>query len=92
MTSEQESRLNVPFGYVAVLLVCLCLNQNIRRRVARELEGGQLRQLLDTVDKFLLYHGKVAEQLDESDQNADRSPDFVGRVQAVARQLEQAQL
>ena len=88
MTSEQESKLNVAFGYLAVVLVCLCLNDQARDYVAAALEGGTLQQLVVTAREFISYHCEVAEQLQQGDPDPDR-PAFVSRLEAVVQNLEQ---
>ena len=86
--SDRESRLNVAFGYLAVVLVCLCLNDDAQACIAAALEGGNLRQLLVTAEVFFSYHCQVAKQSKSVEDRADGHTAFIDRLQTVVRKLE----
>ena len=86
-TSEEESRTNVPLGYLAVLLTFLCSRRDIRAAVAARLEGGTLRHLLVAADAFLSYNKKIAEDVQVGDDNADMKAHSLSRLEVLLEEL-----
>ena len=87
MTSERESRYNVPFGYLAVLLSFLSVDRHVKRRVASQLPGKTIKPLLDAVGEFLHYHRKVAEEIHQTGGETDIKAIFISRLEAVVNSL-----
>ncbi|KAG8623715.1 hypothetical protein KVT40_008691 [Elsinoe batatas] len=55
--SMEESRGNVAYGYLAVLLGNLCLNDKVKAVISRQMGG--LEGLIGAVEEFLGYHRRV---------------------------------
>lgn len=90
VTSEEQTKFNVPFGYLAVLLAYLCKNPVIKARVRMQLEGASIKQLLDAVGEFLRYHRKLEEiRLVYGD--ADVKANFIGRLQDLLNFLKESE-
>lgn len=87
--SEEETSLNVAFGYLSVLLSNLCIDRQIREQVRSRLRGGTLKQLFDAVEEFLHYHRQVDNQICGIGEEIDVQLGFVGRLQGVIDRLKQ---
>ncbi|PNS15425.1 hypothetical protein CAC42_684 [Sphaceloma murrayae] len=82
--SLEESRANVAYGYLAVLLGNLCLNDGVK--IAVEEEMGDLEGLVQAVEEFLGYHRRVDESQREED--AERAWEgFTERLGIVVERL-----
>ena len=92
VTSEQESKYNIPFGYLAVLLVCLSKNERVRARIKKLLPGGHIGQLLGAVEEFLSYHRIIAQKLGHPGDGVDAGPDFTERIQAQVNFVKAAEV
>ncbi|KAI4154003.1 MAG: hypothetical protein LQ340_001944 [Diploschistes diacapsis] len=87
VTSENEIKFNIPFGWLAVLLAYLSKNIAVRDCVKRHLAGGTLRRLLDAVAEFLTYHRRVAAELRHTDADVDIKTTFTDRLQNLVNTL-----
>ncbi|KAL6712772.1 hypothetical protein ACLMJK_009613 [Lecanora helva] len=83
--SEEETKLNVAFGYLSVLLGSVCLNREVRTWVSRRLRGGSLHALVDALEEFLQYNRKAGQgqSLDE----ANTMGGYVSRLQGLVEEL-----
>ncbi|KAE8348434.1 wings apart-like protein regulation of heterochromatin-domain-containing protein [Aspergillus coremiiformis] len=57
--SVPEVKHNVAVGYLSILLVTLCLNQEALTQVKASLDGTGLASALSTAEEFLQYHQRV---------------------------------
>jgi len=91
--SEAESKANVPFGYLAVLLCSLCLDRETRIAFGGPSKHDSVKQLLTAVDEFLLYYRSIS--IDIRERGDDDSPQdvttaFVDRLQQVVDRFREA--
>lgn len=86
MYSEEETSSNVAFGYLAVLLAYLSVDEEARAIVANQLNGKNLQQLVGVVEEFLQYHRQIDDELDVKEGEVDLKTNFVGRLEKVAGQ------
>lgn len=73
-------------GYLAVLLLSLCLDSEVRSRVKTTLHPKGLSVVMSTVDEFMQYHRKIEQELHPM-RNSDESGGFLGRLQDLVRQI-----
>ncbi|KAL2813337.1 wings apart-like protein regulation of heterochromatin-domain-containing protein [Aspergillus cavernicola] len=57
--SVPEVHANVVAGYLSILLLTICLDQEARFLVQKSLDGNGLAMVLSTAEKFLQYHREV---------------------------------
>ena len=80
---------NVVVGYLAVLLLALCLNTDARLQVQKSLHPEGLITLVSIVNEFSQYHRKVEEEpipfaaRDEACSFHVRLQDLVSRIQRM---------
>lgn len=81
---------NVAIGYLAVLLLSLCLDHGVRSQVKQTLHdkglGRKLSVVLSTVDEFMQYHQKI-EQMHPM-QKTGETGGFLGRLQDLVGQIQ----
>ncbi|KAJ6010524.1 hypothetical protein N7451_001936 [Penicillium sp. IBT 35674x] len=92
-TSEAHSvpavHHNVAVGYLAVLLLALCLDSSARAEVKRSLHSRGLSVIMSTVEEFLQYHRKIEQELQPLPAQGDSSgfhirlQDLVGRIRLI---------
>ncbi|KAJ5645534.1 hypothetical protein N7507_011545 [Penicillium longicatenatum] len=90
-TSEAHSvpavHHNVAVGYLAVLLLALCLNSSARADITNSLHSRDLSVIMSTVEEFMQYHRKIEQELQPVHVQGDPSGfhirllDLVGRIQ-----------
>ena len=86
--TESETKANVAFGYLAVLLCSLCLNDKVRNLVASELKDGQLMKLRESMAQFVVFHRSIDITIDpEEGVPANPQTLFVERLQEVLSAL-----
>ncbi|KAJ5263735.1 Wings apart-like protein [Penicillium angulare] len=61
--SVPEVHHNVAIGYLAVLLLALCLNSTARLEVKESLQSKGLTIIISIADEFLQYHRKIEREL-----------------------------
>ncbi|KAF7717868.1 WAPL domain-containing protein [Penicillium ucsense] len=61
--SVVEVHHNVAVGYLAVLLLALCLDGEARVRVKESLKPQGLGSIISTVNEFLLHHRKIEQEI-----------------------------
>lgn len=72
-----EVHHNVAVGYLAVLLLTLCLKPEARSRIKEK----ELTRIKSTVDEFLQYHQKI--------ESREAASGFLVRLQALVGQVPQ---
>ncbi|MCJ1285488.1 hypothetical protein MMC26_004828 [Xylographa opegraphella] len=87
VTSEKEIRLNVPFGYLSILLSFLSISVSIRQRIRPRLRGQMLSKIFGAVEEFLQYHRQITDEIREAEEGDDLKANFVSRVQSVIDRL-----
>lgn len=87
--TESETKINVAFGYLAVLLCSLCLDANIRAHVASVLADSSLMMLRQAMAQFVVFHRSIDMGLDPSEEDTELNPQaaFVERLQQVLSAL-----
>ncbi|MCJ1472852.1 hypothetical protein MMC13_001501 [Lambiella insularis] len=85
--SEQDIALNIPFGYLAVLLSFLCMSISVRQRIHSRLKGQMFRRILGAVEEFLNYHRQIVDEIHETADGVDLKANFINRVQSVVTRL-----
>ncbi|KAL8761839.1 MAG: hypothetical protein Q9184_002082 [Pyrenodesmia sp. 2 TL-2023] len=85
--SEEETSSNVAFGYLAVLLAYLSVDEEARAIVANQLKGKNLQQLVGVVEEFLQYHRQIDDELDVKEGEVDLKTSFVGRLEKLLARL-----
>ena len=79
------------YGYLAVLLGNLCLDERVKQHVRQRLPGATLRPLAAAVSEFLQFHRKVDLQLQSSQgDGTDGTDGFTERLQALLDALDRA--
>lgn len=89
--SVLEVHHNVAVGYLAVLLLALCLHADIRAQVKRSMHPNGLSVIMSTVEEFLQYHRKIEQELDPV-QAKDGANGFIGRLQNLMSQIQGCEL
>ncbi|KAJ5953413.1 hypothetical protein N7454_000309 [Penicillium verhagenii] len=85
--SVPEVHHNVAVGYLAVLLLALCLNPSARIQVTKSLNSKGLSVVLSTVEEFLQYHRKIEQELQPLPVQGD-SKGFHTRLQDLIIQIQ----
>ncbi|KAL8928019.1 MAG: hypothetical protein Q9208_002094 [Pyrenodesmia sp. 3 TL-2023] len=85
--SEEETSSNVAFGYLAVLLAYLSVDEEARAMVANQLNGKNLQQLVGVVEEFLQYHRQIDDEIDVKEGEVDLKTNFVGRLEKLLARL-----
>lgn len=62
--SLDQSRINVAYGYLAVLLGNLCVDESARQKIRDELPHGDLSGLKKAIEDFIRYHRQVDEMME----------------------------
>ncbi|PSK56600.1 hypothetical protein B9Z65_6224 [Elsinoe australis] len=79
--SIEESRVNVAYGYLAVLLGNLCLNVRVKAVVEKEM--GDLESLMRAVEEFLGYHRRVDRESQKDEEAEMAWESFTDRLGVV---------
>jgi len=89
--TESETKANVAFGYLAVLLCSLCLNNKIRSLVVTEFHDGQLMKLREAMAQFVVFH-RTIDMASETETGEIAKPQalFVDKLQQVLSTLKSA--
>ncbi|MCJ1321046.1 hypothetical protein MMC15_006388 [Xylographa vitiligo] len=87
VTSEKEIRLNVPFGYLSILLSFLSISASVRQCIRSRLRGHMLSRIFGAVEEFLQYHRQITDEIQEAEEGDELKANFVSRVQSVVDRL-----
>lgn len=82
---------NVAVGYLAVLILALCLDDDVRSQVKQFMRPNGLSVVRSTVDEFLQYHRKIEQELYPLQTN-DGSSGFIARLEGLVSQIQQIEL
>jgi hypothetical protein len=85
--SLEVTAINVPYGYLAILLGNLCQNDRVRRKIQSKLPGGSLSTLVNAVDEFTKFHQIVDRDIPDSEEGREMYSTFTARLQIVADKL-----
>lgn len=86
--SVEESEHLVPVGYLTILLGNLCLNERVRRSVARLLPGNNINLLVQKVKEFVQYNQRVDQAEFEGAEGQQTLQNFTLRLMLVVERLE----
>ncbi|KAJ5081408.1 Wings apart-like protein [Penicillium alfredii] len=89
--SVEEVHHNVAVGYLAVLLLALCLHHETRLQFKRSMHPDALAAILTTVDEFLQYHRKIEQELHPF-QATGESSGFLNRLQALIVRIKETEM
>ena len=67
-----ESQKNVAFGYLSVLLGCLCLEPNLAERIVALQPRKTMRPVIASIEEFIMHH-KAADVLIEADDDGHQA-------------------
>lgn len=76
-------------GYLAVLLLSLCLDIEARAEIKESLQSRGLTVVMSTVEEFLLYHRKIDQEFrpfatqEETGSFHVRLQDLMSRIQQI---------
>lgn len=87
-----EVHHNVAVGYLAVLLLTLCLDNGARLQIKNSLAPNGLAAVTSTVDEFLQYHRKIEEELYQFPTKGQPASGFLSRLQGLVAQVRQVEL
>ncbi|KAJ5693333.1 hypothetical protein N7462_002756 [Penicillium macrosclerotiorum] len=85
--SVLEVHHNVAVGYLAVLLLALCLSTDVRFQVKKYLHPKGLTTIMSTVDEFLQYHKKIEQEVPSFQTKGDPSG-FLVRLEDLISQIQ----
>lgn len=77
-------------GYLAVLLLALCLNSSARLEVKKSLQSKGLALILSIADEFLQYHRKIEHELQPLSVHGEAGG-FPGRLQDLISQIQHSE-
>jgi hypothetical protein len=83
----EKTRLNVAFGYLAILLGHLCLHQPIRERFMAIYAKRNLEPLLESIRIFIALH-RVTVAAMEGEPSSRPDANAADRLQSLVDQLE----
>lgn len=89
--SVLEVHHNVAVGYLAVLLLTLCLHAGARLQIKKYLQPDGLVKITSTVDEFLQYHQKIECDLYTYQANGDPTSGFLARLQDLLHRIQEAE-
>ncbi|KAJ6094661.1 hypothetical protein N7467_002174 [Penicillium canescens] len=90
--SVLEVHHNVAVGYLAVLLLTLCLDNGARLQIKNSLVPNGLAAVTSTVDEFLQYHQKIEEEVYQFPKKGQPASEFLSRLQGLVAQVRQVEL
>lgn len=74
-------------GYLAVLLLALCLHTGARMRIKESLRPNGLASIMSTVNEFLQYHQKIEPELSSAHAKKEASG-FLVRLQDLINEIQ----
>ena len=74
-------------GYLAVLLLALCLHSAARLQIQKSLHSKGLEMVMSTVDEFLQYHRKIEQESFPVQVQSERSG-FHSRLHDLISQIQ----
>lgn len=78
---------NVAVGYLAVLLLALCLHAGARIRIKESLRPNGLASIMSTVNEFLQHHQKIEQELNSAYAKKEASG-FLVRLQDLVNEIQ----
>ncbi|KAJ5169116.1 uncharacterized protein N7482_004710 [Penicillium canariense] len=86
--SVLEVHHNVAVGYLAILLLALCLHPGARVQVKESLHPNGLAVIMSTVNEFLQYHQKIEQESYSVQANRRETSGFLVRLQDLISQIQ----
>lgn len=85
--SMEQSQTNVGYGYLAVLLGNLCLNESAKDAIRALLPRQDLSTVIRAVEEFVQYHQRVDKQAFDGEDGKEVWKTFTERLMAVAERI-----
>ncbi|KAF3391393.1 hypothetical protein F1880_007594 [Penicillium rolfsii] len=85
--SVLEVHHNVAVGYLAVLLLALCLHTGARTRIKECLRPNGLASIMSTVNEFLQHHQKIEQEMNPAHAKKEASG-FLVRLQDLMHEIQ----
>jgi hypothetical protein len=79
--------MNVPYGYLALLLVNLCQNNAVRKRILGLLPAGQLDALVTAAEEFISIHQKTDREMFAGEEGAEVHQSYTNRLMGMVKRL-----
>ncbi|GKZ52012.1 hypothetical protein AbraIFM66951_009359, partial [Aspergillus brasiliensis] len=87
--SVSEVRYNVVIGYLSIVLVTLCLNEEAFSQIRESVRGEGLTLVLSTAEEFLEFHQKVEQDSQLFESSGERGSKSTTRLKDVLNQIRQ---
>jgi hypothetical protein len=81
--------LNVPYGYLVLLLVNLCQNETVRRKILSLSPDGRLTQLILVAEEFISIHQKTDREMFAGAEGAEVYQSYTKRLMAMVDRLKE---
>ncbi|EPS27384.1 hypothetical protein PDE_02327 [Penicillium oxalicum 114-2] len=85
--SVVEVHHNVAVGYLAVLLLALCLDGEARSQIQESLKPQGLASIMSTVNEFLQHHRKIEQEIQSASVRKEASG-FLVRLQDLVNEVQ----
>ncbi|KGO73153.1 Wings apart-like protein [Penicillium italicum] len=89
--SVLEVHHNVAVGYLAVLLLTLSLDPEIRSKIKSSLAPNGLTAVISTVGEFLQYHQKIEQEISTFPTQGQPASGFLSRLQELITRIRLAE-
>ncbi|GKZ39985.1 hypothetical protein AbraIFM66950_001825 [Aspergillus brasiliensis] len=87
--SVSEVRYNVVIGYLSIVLVTLCLNEEAFSQIRESVRGEGLTLVLSTAEEFLEFHQKVEQDSQLFEGSGERGSKSTTRLKDILNQIRQ---
>ncbi|GLA43858.1 hypothetical protein AnigIFM63309_001953 [Aspergillus niger] len=87
--SVSEVHYNVVIGYLSIVLVTLCLNEEALNQIRESIRGEGLNLVLSTAEEFLKFHQKVEQDSQLFESSGERGGRSTTRLKDVLNQIRQ---
>jgi hypothetical protein len=81
--------LNVPYGYLVLLLVNLCQNENVRRKILSLSPDGRLTELILVAEEFIRIHQKTDREMYAGAEGVEVYQSYTKRLMAMVDRLKE---
>ncbi|KAF2669143.1 hypothetical protein BT63DRAFT_251187 [Microthyrium microscopicum] len=89
-TSIESSRSNVPYGYLALLLINLCQTDRLRSEILSVLPGqSQLRGLITAAEEFIRMHQETDREMFDSTTEGNAQTEYTRRLMRMVSRLKE---
>jgi hypothetical protein len=85
--SVEASKTNVPYGYLALLLVNLCQNDKVRKHILGLLRDAQLDALIAAAEEFIRINQQTDRELFSGAEGAEVHETYTKRLLGMVDRL-----